>query len=247
MSKVLLINPPFNIAKAKYDSSVSVGLLSIGTYLDNKDIPVKIIDGARQPDYLELIKKEAPDCAHAGLSVMTTQIPGALKISALIKEINPDCKIIWGGTHPCFFPRQTLEHPLIDIVCFGEGEEPMLEIVSHKNLADIKGVGYKSHNQISINPPRELHDPSRMPLFSWNLIDQSVLENLELIPSLTSRGCPHRCTFCVNAILKNRWRPRTAEQVLEDLRIIKSQPFFAGKKLRFWDENFSLILAAPKK
>jgi radical SAM superfamily enzyme YgiQ (UPF0313 family) len=38
--------------------------------------------------------------------------------------------------------------------------------------------------------------------------------------------------------LKNRWRSRTAEQVLEDLRIIKSREYFKDKKLRFWDENF---------
>jgi len=68
------------------------------------------------------------------------------------------------------------------------------------------------------------------------------LERLTLIPSLTSRGCPHRCSFCVNAILKNSWRPRPAEQVLEDLRIIKSKPYFKGKQLRFWDENFFVDL-----
>ncbi len=44
MSKVLLINPPFNIAKANYDSSISVGLLSIGTYLNNKNIIKKYIE-----------------------------------------------------------------------------------------------------------------------------------------------------------------------------------------------------------
>ncbi|MBI4779108.1 radical SAM protein, partial [Candidatus Falkowbacteria bacterium] len=62
------------------------------------------------------------------------------------------------------------------------------------------------------------------------------------MPSLTSRGCPHRCTFCINAILKNNWRAREAEQVLEDLKIIKSKPYFAGKPLRFWDENFFVDL-----
>jgi len=68
-----------------------------------------------------------------------------------------------------------------------------------------------------------------------------------LIPSLTSRGCPHRCTFCINAILKNSWRPRTAEQVLEDLKIIKGRSYFAGKKLRFWDENFFVDIERAKK
>jgi len=48
MSKVLLINPPFNINKENYDSSISVGLLSIASYLDSHNIDVEIIDGIRQ-------------------------------------------------------------------------------------------------------------------------------------------------------------------------------------------------------
>ena len=246
MSKALLINPPFNIIKAKYDSSVSVGLLSIATYLDSKNISVKIIDGARQPDYLELIKAEARQCDLAGLSVMTTQIPSALQISRLIRRSNPACKIIWGGTHPTFFPEQTVAHNLVDIVCFSEGEEAMLEIASGKNLADVSSISYKDGGRIKNNPCGELSDPAKMPLFNWDLVEREVLENLELIPSLTSRGCPHRCTFCINAILKNKWRPRAVAQVLEDLRVIKSKSYFVGKKLRFWDENFFVDIERAK-
>ncbi|MBU0627544.1 cobalamin-dependent protein, partial [Patescibacteria group bacterium] len=155
MKKVLLINPPFNIAKENYDSSVSVGLLSIITYLDYKGVPVQEVDGARQKNYVELIKETARECDYAGLSVMTTQIPNALAISKLIKEINPACKIIWGGAHPTFFVNETAEHPLVDIVCFGEGELTMLDIVLGKDLVDIQGIAYKTADgKVVKNPPR---------------------------------------------------------------------------------------------
>jgi len=55
MSKVLLVNPIFNIPKENYDSSISVGLLCLASYLDRQGIKVKIIDGARQKGYLDLI------------------------------------------------------------------------------------------------------------------------------------------------------------------------------------------------
>ncbi|MBU2264832.1 B12-binding domain-containing radical SAM protein, partial [Patescibacteria group bacterium] len=142
---------------------------------------------------------------------------------------------------------QTIKSNLIDIICVGEGEETILEIASHKNLKDIDGLVYKDGGQIIINKSRTLHDPAKMPLFNWDLVPREILERLTLIPSLTSRGCPHRCTFCINAILKNSWRPRTAEQVLEDLRVIKSKPYFAGKPLRFWDENFFVDTDRAKK
>ncbi|MBU2472931.1 radical SAM protein, partial [Patescibacteria group bacterium] len=42
------------------------------------------------------------------------------------------------------------------------------------------------------------------------------------------------------------WRTRTAEQVLDDLEIIKSREYFKGKKLRFWDENFFVDIERAK-
>lgn len=245
--KVLLINPPFNIAKENYDSSISVGLLSIATYLASRRISVKIIDGARQKDYLELIKKNIGDCEYAGLSVMTTQISKALDVCKVIRELNPRCKIIWGGGHPTFFVKETIAHPLVDIVCYGEGELVTHELASGKELSEVKGIAYKDKAQIKINEPMPLHDPAQMPLFNWELEAREILNKLYLIPSLTSRGCPHRCTFCINAILKNRWRPRTAEQVLRDLDHIASKEYFKNKRLRFWDENFFVDINRAKK
>lgn len=247
MSKTLLINPPFNIAKENYDSSVSVGLLSIGTYLDSRGIEVKIIDGARQSDYFDLIRQNLDSCDYVGLSVMTTQVSHALKISKLIREVSPNCKIVWGGSHATFFPKETITHELVDIVCVGEGELTFYELISGKSLSEINGIFYKKNGEVIIGPKRGLHNPAEMPLFNWDLIDGQVLQKLYLIPSLTSRGCPHRCTFCINAILKNNWRARTVNQVLEDLKIIKSKDYFADKPIRFWDENFFVDVNRAKK
>lgn len=246
MKNILLINPPFNIAKENYDSSVSVGLLSIGTYLKANGLNVKIIDGARQKNFTEILKKEVPSADFAGLSVMTTQLPGALSVSKIIRETNKNCKIVWGGTHPTFFKEQTIKNDLIDLVIYGEGEEAFLEIAMEKPLAEINGIAYKDENKIFINQPRKLIDISAMPLFNWGLVPNEILAKLYLVPSLTSRGCPHRCTFCINAILKNSWRARTVEQVLKDLRIIKDTPYFKNKPIRFWDENFFVDLKRAK-
>ncbi|MFA6322572.1 MAG: radical SAM protein [Candidatus Buchananbacteria bacterium] len=247
MNKVILINPPFNISKEKYESSVSVGLLSIASYLSSRGLEVMIIDGARQENYLDLIKREASEAAWVGISVMTTQIEGALAISKLIKSLNPQCKIIWGGSHPTFFPKQTAAHDLIDAVCVGEGELTMEEIITKNSLENVNGIIYKKSGELVVNSPRALHDPANMPLFNWDLVSLDILNNLSLIPSLTSRGCPHRCTFCINAILKNCWRPRTAPQVLKDLEIIKTRPYFVGKSIRFWDENFFVDINRAKE
>ncbi len=247
MSKVLLINPPFNINKENYDSSISVGLLSIASYLDERDIEVSIVDGVRQKEYLKLIEEQVKDCSHAGISVMTTQIPAALEISSLIRKINPDCQIIWGGPHPSLFVNQTVDHDLVDVVGYGEGEITMHQLVENESLSEVKGIAYVKDNRVVVNKPQGLHNPAQTGLFNWNLMPKEVLDSLHLVPSLTSRGCPHQCAFCINAILKNCWRPRTAEQVLNDLEIIKNKESFKGKKLRFWDENFFVDIKRAKK
>ena len=248
MNKVLLINPPFNIPKENYDSSISVGLLSIASYLDSQGVGVEIIDGVRQKNYQKLINEKAGEYNIAGISVMTTQTAGALAISEKIKELNADCRIIWGGAHPSFFPEETVNHPLVDIACFGEGEKVMGEMAAGRMLNEIKGIVYKNKSgEIKINPRQALINPAEVPLFKWELVPREILANLQLIPSLTSRGCPHQCTFCINAILKNCWRPRTAEQVLEDLRVINKKDYFTGKKLRFWDENFFVNINRAKE
>jgi len=246
MKKVLLINPEFNIAKENYDSSISVGLLSIATYLDILGVPVKLIDGVRQKNYLSMIKDVTKNYDIIGLSVMTMQIGKALEVSRIVRENNPDALIIWGGSHPTFFPEQTIKHRDIDIVCVGEGELTMAELATGKSSDSVSGILYKDNGVIKINSTRELHNPILMPLFKWELVPEEILNHLYLIPSLTSRGCPHRCTFCINAILKNRWRARSVEQVLEDLSIIKSKEYFKDKKLRFWDENFFVDINRAK-
>lgn len=246
VSRNLLINPAFNISNENYDSSVAVGLLSIASYVDSLGQPIRIIDGVREKDYLDKIRDEAKDCACAGISVMTTQIPDALKISKIIRDLNPECIIIWGGPHPTLFKEQTIRSPLIDVICVGEGEEAYQEIISKQKLSKIAGIIYKENNEIKASGPRPLHDPSKMPLFNWNLIDHDVRNDLKSVPSLTSRGCPHVCAFCINAILNLAWRPRTVEQVLADLEVIKSKDYFKGKNLRFWDENFFVDIKRAK-
>ncbi|MBI4709427.1 MAG: cobalamin B12-binding domain-containing protein, partial [Candidatus Portnoybacteria bacterium] len=96
MRKILLINPAFNIAKSKYDTSLSVGLLCLASYLYKKGVPVKIIDCARQENWQKILEEELPQVSYVGFSVMTTQIPSALQIAWQIRHFFPWIKLIWG-------------------------------------------------------------------------------------------------------------------------------------------------------
>jgi anaerobic magnesium-protoporphyrin IX monomethyl ester cyclase len=249
MKKLLLINPAFNIIKSKYDSSLSVGLLCLASYLYKKGVPVKIIDCARQRNWRGALDEELADAAYVGFSVMTTQIPSALQIAWQIRQFYPRIKLIWGGPHVTFFAQETLENNLVDFAVLNEGEETLWDLICElENNSDfldfskIRGLGYKKDSRIFINESRALLSMDEIPLPNWDLMPSEILEKLELAPTHTSRGCPHRCAFCINAITKNKWRMREPEKVLQDIAIIKSRPEFQGKKLRFWDENFFVDL-----
>lgn len=253
MKKLILINPAFNIVKTKYDTSLSVGLLCLASYVYKKGVPIKIIDCARQENWQKIMDEELADASYAGLSVMTTQIPSAMQVAWQIRKNYPRVKIIWGGTHVTFFPKETLESNLVDFAVLNEGEGTLWELIQeleeseNPDLAKIKGLGWKKDSEIFINQQCELLPMDEIPLPNWDLMPEEVLERLELVPTHTSRGCPHRCAFCINAITQNRWRMRDPEKVLQDIAAIKSKPYFAGKKLRFWDENFFVDMERVKQ
>ena len=252
--KILLVNPQFNISKDNYDSSVSVGLLCLASYLAQKKYLVKIIDGARQRNYQEIMEKEIPSSDIVGFSVMTTQVASALAMAERIRRLNQKAVIIFGGLHPTLFSQSTTEHKLVDIAVIGEGEETVAEIAKNyeetigrnggvidfsKRLVNIAGIAFKDlTGGVVLTPKRAIFKIADSPLPNWDLEPREILENIDIIPTHTSRGCPFRCAFCVNAITKNLWRARPANQVIEDIRIIKSKNYFKGKPLRFWDENF---------
>ena len=163
-----MINPPFNISKANYETSISVGLLALASYLDKQGIEVKIIDAIRQKNYLELIQAELPRADLVGLSVMTMQVSSALNISKLIKDFNPQIPIIWGGVQPTLLPEQVALHPLIDIAVFGEGEDSLLEIVraidGKAGLKDIAGIAFKEKGRVIVNQKRRFLKTADLPL-----------------------------------------------------------------------------------
>lgn len=248
--RVLLINPPFNIFKDNYDTSISVGILSLASYLDNQGIEVKIVDAIRQRNYLELIKSELAKVNLVGLSVMTTQIDPALKISKMIKEFNPQLPIVWGGVQSTLFPQQVVEHPLIDLAVFGEGEQTLLELVKaidHKRFEDVLGLAFKKKGKVLVNQKKPFLKMDQIPLPNWSLLADEVLENISLVPTHTSRGCPHQCSFCINSITCNVWRGYSAQSVLTGIKRIKQIPYFRNKPMRFWDEEFFTNIQRAKE
>jgi radical SAM superfamily enzyme YgiQ (UPF0313 family) len=136
-----------------------------------------------------------------------------IKLSKLIRTVNPDARIIAGGSAAMLIPEVLLKNSKFDIVCTGEGEITTVNLLRRLGddlnapLDDIAGICYKNghaESEIVSTPPQPLIQ---------NLDEQSALPAYDLLPMdiylanpivgigrdidfIGSRGCPYHCTFC---------------------------------------------------
>ncbi len=231
-----------------------MSVLTVGTFLNEKGYSVKILDivpyhEVGDKSYLKILERELDDAIFIGISAMTAQVSNALEISQFIKNRCPDLPIIWGGVHPSLFPAQTSKDPLVDFVVYGEGEETTLELIRElekksPKFHDIKGLAYDG----SVNPPREFMDINKLPFLNHDLLDLrfylerpvpiifSDNEKIRKLVMLSSRGCPYRCTFCINKVTGSGWRAQNADRFLDEFEFIVDK--YKLDMIRPLDENF---------
>ena len=111
---------------------------------------------------------------------------------------------LFGGPHATFFP-EIIYSPGIDIVCRGEGEHIVIDLVSRLDkgqpIENIPNLWLRFDDKVYQNPPRRLEDnldvfphPDRE-LF-YNKFTRA--KNAKIKSVITIRGCPFFCSYCFN-------------------------------------------------
>jgi radical SAM superfamily enzyme YgiQ (UPF0313 family) len=248
--KILLINAYSGGYRTLPPFSFSLGLLSIATLLKKYGYEVKIYNSYEfLENYKEILNE---DLLYIGISVMTPQIPMALKITRLIKNLKPNINIVWGGVQPTLFPEQTINNRLIDVVVIGEGEYTCLELAkclsNHSNILQVNGICYKFNGNIFKTEGRPISDINKEPFLNYDIIDVSKTiyhdfsswggpKNVRTLGIITGRGCPYQCTFCINsAILERKYRFKNASNILNELEFLINK--YEIECVRFQDEEF---------
>jgi radical SAM superfamily enzyme YgiQ (UPF0313 family) len=163
-----------------------------------------------------------------------------------VKEINPNCLIIFGGPH---VPQQSdsffSEHPYVDIIVHGEGEIILKNILdAYLDNRDYSSILGLETNQFK-NPPQPRIDsfetiPSPyLNNLVWNLVD--TVKGIDWIASWeTNRGCPYACTFCDWGSATNTKMRKFSEKKLED-----EIEWFGKNKISYidcCDANFGIFI-----
>jgi len=190
-----------------------------------------------------------------GLSVMTTQVPSALKIAEMVRREAPGALIVWGGIHPTLFPEQTAASPLVDVAVKGEGDQTVIELAAaaaaspRPPLDSIRGLSFRREGRVFTTAPREtVTELDLLPEPRYDLLEFDEYTRCELVPGKmffvhTGFGCPHRCSFCIARILYHgRFRNKSSARIHREIDVlvrergishiwIQDENFFANRKL----------------
>ncbi|MBN2381685.1 cobalamin-dependent protein [bacterium] len=238
---IVFIETPISL-KQRYGEMASaahlvppLGLMSLAAVVRQAGYATTIIDAAALgwsfDQVAEEIAQRQPD--YIGLTAATVGFMNTIAMARAIKQKRPEVCIILGGVHATARPLQSLaEHPEIDYIVYGEGEDTLIELLevleNQGCCADVRGIAYRDSGGVVVTPPRPLiKELDRLPFPAWDLVPD-LRTNYHPAPHLfrrlpsttisTSRGCFGKCTFCDRSVFGNKCRAFSAEYLIRMLK-----------------------------
>lgn len=242
------------IAYNSLSTDLPLGPISISAYLKKFiDVNVTLLDFNAEinamsefpyDSFLEccedLLRKSdtCPDFIGVS-SLFSPSFHNFLDCGRAAKEIFPNAIVLGGGN----IPTNSYDHiysklncEFFDGLCFGEGEKPMLNLLSAKDpmeyLESSDSWITKSKSSPKFKPVHDyIEDLDEIPFFDYEICDFEKHASNQVAASsfhnvedkrgfhvMTSRGCPYLCTFCASHKTHGRkMRYHSMERVREDL------------------------------
>lgn len=168
------------------------------------------------------VAREKPDIV--GISALfSPYFREALASAQAIKD-RFSVPILFGGSHVSAMPEEVLAHPAVDFIIRGEGEKPLIDFLSslmrNQPLDHVAGLGFKRDGKIILIDPGENYPLEELPHpdISDFARDRYLFEKKPVSFVITSRSCPHRCTFCsVHKTFGFKFRRRRSSDVLSEI------------------------------
>jgi len=248
--KIALVNPPPPFGAFVHYQNPLIGLAYMAAVLEKNGYEVTVVDCPPLRMTHEGLKQEIvrlkPDIV--GITSVTVTFSSAVQAARVIKESYPRALIVLGGPHVTVMDKQTLnEQPETDIVVRGEGEQTMLELVdlmsksNPKNLDEVAGITFRKNGQIIRTPNRPFIqnlDQLPYPAYKFFPLRKYRLFGKLILPIISSRGCPFRCTFCLAPRMAGKkFRARSPKNVVDELEW--SRDTYEPNAFTFHDETFT--------
>lgn len=151
----------------------------------------------REERVLEEIIKEKPNVV--AFSTYIWNIEMVKRLSVLIKEVDEEIEILYGGPEVSYDSINLLKDLSGQYIIEGEGEETFREFVKYKlgliDIRNVRGLYYKDKEQILCNGNRLAIDMNNL-VFPYE--EEDNLEN-KIVYYEGSRGCPYKCKYCLSS------------------------------------------------
>jgi radical SAM superfamily enzyme YgiQ (UPF0313 family) len=142
------------------------------------------------------------ECNLVGISFMTANAPRAYWLAQEFKKRGKT--VVLGGVHPTLLPDEAL--PYGDSVVIGEAEGVWAELLEDYQNGRLKKTYHNPRPDLSKYVPKDFSKITKRRLF-------------DLVPIMTSRGCPYHCDFCcVTDLFGKEIRHVPVENIVRDIK-----------------------------
>lgn len=178
----------------------------------------------------------------------------------VVKNYDAGIITLLGGAAAFYSAREIIdEQPMLDAICFGEGEQPLRDLLNspypmewlkeHPSWIMRNKIPMPHTYNIAIDPLIDLNydfvnvnDYKMKQAFSPGIGSHDMRQFFVM----TSRGCPFKCTFCSNSVIHGRKiryaKPETILAHVDDL--VK---WYGMEVLTFYDDQILLDMDRAKE
>ncbi len=133
---------------------------------------------------------------------------GGMLLDGIADFIKADrIPVMVGGVFATFAPHLVIQHPLVDIVCKGEGENALIDLCQRiemgQDYGDVTNLWVKRKDgTVAKNTVSKPVDINTLPMIDVSLFEDARLYRpmagkvYRMLPVETARGCPYKCSFC---------------------------------------------------
>lgn len=170
-----------------------------------------------------------------GFSTYIWNVEMTLEICEKLKLINPNLIIFMGGPEVSFNSKEIIkEHPYVDYIMSGEGEESFLKLLDyvHGERNDLpEGVVTMLDEEVVGNDIYQVVDLQNSEI-EYTL---DYIKDKKIVYYETSRGCPYNCEFCLSSSTGGvRFYP--LERCLKDIKLFLDEKV---PLVKFVDRTFN--------
>jgi anaerobic magnesium-protoporphyrin IX monomethyl ester cyclase len=232
-----------------------LGLAYVAAALEKSGFQVEVLDNylLKKPinEVQQTVVRLNPEIV--GITCGSATYQRCIETAKAIKEVLPSCKVVVGGWHPSYAPDSLLQHPEVDYIVMGEGEQTMTELATHITEGDddltaatIPGVGYRHEGRMIKNAPKFISDMDQIPFPARHLLPMHLygreIEFLSVKPvdiMSTTRGCPYNCAYCdVESLWGKTCRSFSPNRVVEEIKHLINN--YGSKGIYFISDNFTI-------